>query len=56
MVPIPYDDKNADSSFGELHCEGGEYPDSIGITRLYDISSVVQVYQERGKPQNVEIV
>lgn len=32
VVPIPYYDKNADGSFGELHYEGGEYPDSIEIT------------------------
>ena len=39
VVPIPYYDKNADGSFGELHYEGGEYPDSIEITHYeeYDL-------------------
>lgn len=39
VVPIPYYDKNADGSFGELHYEGGEYPDNIEITHYeaYDL-------------------
>lgn len=32
VVPIPYYDKRADGSLGELHCEGGEYPKDIEIT------------------------
>ena len=32
VVPIPYYDKNADKSLGEMHYEGGEYPDDIEIT------------------------
>lgn len=39
VVPIPYYDKNADGSFGELHYEGGDYPDHIDITHYeaYDL-------------------
>lgn len=36
VVPIPYYDKKADGSFGELHYEGGEYPDNIEITHYED--------------------
>ena len=36
VVPIPYYDKNADDSFGEMHYEGGEYPDNIEITHYED--------------------
>lgn len=36
VVPIPYYDKNADGSFGAMHYEGGEYPDSIEITYYED--------------------
>ena len=31
-VPIPYYDINSDRSFGQMHYEGGEYPDGIEIT------------------------
>lgn len=31
-VPIPYFDKNPDGSMGEMHYEGGEYPENIEIT------------------------
>ncbi len=31
-VPIPYYDMNSDRSFGQMHYEGGEYPDGIEIT------------------------
>lgn len=31
-VPIPYYDRNADGSFGELHDEQGEYPKDIEVT------------------------
>lgn len=36
VVPIPYYDKNADGSLGEMHYEGGEYPDNIEITYYGD--------------------
>lgn len=36
VVPIPYYDKNADGSFGEMHYEGKEYPDNIEITHYED--------------------
>lgn len=36
VVPIPYYDKNADDSFGEMHYEGREYPDNIEITHYED--------------------
>lgn len=32
VVPIPYYDRNADESLGEMHYEGGEYPSNIPIT------------------------
>lgn len=37
-VPIPYYDRNADGSIGEMHYEGNEYPANIEITdyREYD--------------------
>lgn len=31
-VPIPYFDMNPDHSFGEMHYEGGDYPQDIDIT------------------------
>lgn len=39
VVPIPYYDKNADGSLGEMHYEGGDYPDNIEITHYeaYDL-------------------
>lgn len=36
VIPIPYYDKNADGSFGELHYEGGLYPSDVPITRYED--------------------
>lgn len=36
VVPIPYYDKNADKSLGEMHYEGDEYPDNIEITYYED--------------------
>lgn len=36
VVPIPYYDKNADKSLGEMHYEGSEYPDEIEITYYED--------------------
>ncbi len=40
VVPIPYYDKNADGSFGQMHYEGGDYPDNIEITHYeaYDLN------------------
>ncbi len=38
VVPIPYYDKNADKSLGEMHYEGGEYPDDIEITYYEEYS------------------
>lgn len=32
VVPIPYYDKGADGSLGEMHYEGNEYPQNIEIT------------------------
>ena len=32
VVPIPYYDKNADRSLGEMHYEGNEYPENVEIT------------------------
>ncbi len=31
-VPIPYYDRNPDRSFGQMHYEGGEYPENIEVT------------------------
>lgn len=36
VVPIPYFDKLEDGTFGELHYEGGEYPENIEITHYDD--------------------
>lgn len=36
VVPIPYYDKNADGSFGDMHYEGREYPENIEITYYED--------------------
>ena len=32
VVPIPYYDRKADGSFGEMHYEGDQYPDYVPIT------------------------
>jgi len=32
VIPIPYYDKNADGTFGELHYEGNDYPSYVPIT------------------------
>lgn len=34
VMPIPYYDKNADGSLGQLHYEGNEYPAYVPITSL----------------------
>lgn len=36
VVPIPYYDKRGDDSLGEMHYEGGDYPDNIEITYYED--------------------
>ena len=38
-VPIPYFDRNADGSLGEMHCEADKYPKNIEITdwESYDL-------------------
>ncbi len=38
VVPIPYYDKKADGSFGEMHYEGDEYPEYVPITSWKDYS------------------
>lgn len=40
VIPIPYFDKNADGSLGEMHYEGNEYPEYVPITPYdnYEIS------------------
>ena len=40
-VPIPYYDRRADGSFGEMHYEGNLYPKNIEITdyRTYDLEN-----------------
>ncbi|NLK21399.1 MAG: hypothetical protein GX308_04830 [Epulopiscium sp.] len=39
VIPIPYYDRNADGSFGEMHYEGNELPEYVPITnwKEYDI-------------------
>jgi len=32
VVPIPYYDKNTDGSFGQMHYEGGLYPDYVPVS------------------------
>lgn len=32
VIPIPYYDRNADGSFGEMHYEGNQYPDYVPVT------------------------
>lgn len=41
VVPIPYFDKNADGSLGQMHYEGDRYPDYVPITswQEYDIAA-----------------
>ena len=31
VIPIPYYDRNADGSFGEMHYEGDQYPDYVPV-------------------------
>lgn len=40
-VPIPYFDRNADGSLGEMHYEGMEYPENIEVTdwEQYELES-----------------
>lgn len=55
VVPIPYFDRNADKSLGEMHYEGAEYPDNIPITdwqqysfeeRLPDVIYIHNAYDD----------
>ncbi|MCC8025341.1 MAG: hypothetical protein LIP16_08575 [Clostridium sp.] len=41
VIPIPYFDKNPDGSLGEMHYEGGQYPEYVPVIRWqdYDIQS-----------------
>lgn len=36
VVPIPYYDKNADGTFGQMHYEGDCFPESVEITHYND--------------------
>lgn len=40
-VPIPYFDRNADGTLGEMHYEGNDYPENIEITdwETYDLEA-----------------
>lgn len=31
VIPIPYFDRRADGTFGEMHCEADEYPDNVPV-------------------------
>lgn len=41
VIPIPYYDRNPDGSFGEMHYEGGMYPEDIPVVHYdaYDFES-----------------
>ncbi len=41
VIPVPYFDKNPDGSLGQIHEEGGDYPDDVPVTswRTYDIQA-----------------
>ncbi|MDR0220359.1 MAG: hypothetical protein LBI54_03015, partial [Lachnospiraceae bacterium] len=41
VIPIPYYEKNPDGTLGEMHCDGGRYPDGVPITdwQKYDIEA-----------------
>lgn len=36
VVPIPYFDRKPDGSMGQMHYEGGEFPDYVPITSWYE--------------------
>lgn len=36
VVPIPYYDRNPDGSFGEMHYEGGLYPEDVPVVNYED--------------------
>lgn len=40
VIPIPYFDRNADGSFGEMHYEGNQYPSYVPITHYEDFDFV----------------
>lgn len=41
VIPIPYYDRNPDGSFGEMHYEGGMYPEDVPVVHYdsYDFES-----------------
>lgn len=41
VMPVPYFDKNPDGSLGEMHYEGGDFPDYVPVTdwQNYDIAA-----------------
>lgn len=36
VIPIPYYDKNADGTFGEMHYEGNDFPEDVPVTGYKD--------------------
>lgn len=38
VVPVPYYDRNSDGSLGEMHYEGGEFPEYVPVTDLKQIN------------------
>lgn len=38
VIPIPYFDRNPDGSLGQMHYEGGEYPDDVPVTSWEEYS------------------
>lgn len=36
VIPIPYYDRNPDESFGEMHYEGGDFPDYVPVIHYED--------------------
>ncbi len=38
VIPVPYFDKNPDGSMGQMHYEGGEFPEDIPITSWQEYS------------------
>ncbi len=41
VIPVPYFDRNADGSLGEMHYEGGDFPEYVPVTdwQEYDIAA-----------------
>lgn len=42
VVPIPYYDRNPDGSFGEMHYEGGLYPEDVPVVHYEDYDLAVR--------------